>query len=207
MKPAKLTFSARCSSCNAPKVVPTRDAEDAFASSGKATYSYLCRCGAFVTEAVVADEKKRPDPKPRKPLERSGGLERKGNGLKRKRKPRRSDLARRLSERWASEVRGRPCAACGRMTDYPRAIVVEGHHIVRQALLKARGAALEWTEEELTRRLWDTRNRLPLCGDCHRRHHSKMKKLSWKLVRDHAPKVEQFARETGLMGEARRDYG
>lgn len=201
MKPAKLTFEARCGDCNAPTIVPTRDAEAAFsaANGGGAVHRWACRCGAFAEAAIVPLEKAPAAPKPRKEMKRTG--------MKRKTtRKRRSDLERRLSERWAAEARHFPCAACGRRTDYRRAIVVEGHHIVRQALLKARARVLDWTPEELARRLWDTRNRLPLCGECHRGHHSKMKKLAWSLVRNATPKVEQFAREVGLMREARRDY-
>lgn len=162
----------------------------------------MCRCGSFVTAPIEKMEKEAKMKGPRKPLQRGKGLKRTG-----KKKRKRTALEKRLMDRWWSEARQLPCARCERRTNYGKGIIVEGHHIVRQALIEARGKAAGWTAEELARRLWDTRNRLPLCRDCHHGHHRKLSgKLKWSLVRKAAPKVEVFAREIELMREARREY-
>jgi hypothetical protein len=181
-------FEATCPECGAPTVVPRKIAEE---SGGR--FSWMCRCGEFVGAEIVELVKKT------KPLQR-------GAPLKRRSKKKRSDLAKRLADRWAKTARPRPCASCERHTDFAKGIVVEGHHIVRRSLIEGQAKVLGWDDDQLQRKVWDLRNQLPLCGDCHRRHHSGMKRLTWKIVVTHAPKVEQFAREVELMGRAIREY-
>jgi hypothetical protein len=183
----RVSYEARCPDCGRRVVVPKRDAEC------YTTYVFVC-CAGRVEAMITKVEKKRPAKK----VSRST--------LRRRRGPKRSDLARRLSDRWAKSSRNLPCAACGAVTDLARGVIVEGHHIVRQALIRARGKEEDWEQEELDRRLWDLRNRLPLCGDCHRRHHSGMKRLAWSLVLRHATKIVQFADEIGLTARAKREY-
>lgn len=180
----RVSREARCPDCGRPVVVPS-------IVTGE-TWTFPC-CTGIVTASIKRVEKARPKSKPRK-------------ALRRRPKPKRTELARRLSDRWAKTFRALSCASCGAVTDFPRGIIVEGHHIVRQALIRERGKAEGWAEEELARRLWDLRNGLPLCSTCHANHHSGMKRLAWSLVLRHAAKVEQFAREVELTRRARREY-
>ena len=183
---ARPSFGARCPSCGAPAVIPRRDAERAIDLVGPdATYTWMCRCGQMATAAIVRTNKP--------PKKLKGGS-----------RPRMTALGKRLRRRWASGV-GEVCANCGRKADYAR-VFIEGHHVVRKALIKARAKEERWTEEELDRRLWDERNRLDLCGDCHLRDHHNGKKLPWSLVQAKAPKAIQFAREIGLLRRASKDY-
>lgn len=183
----RISYEARCPDCGRRAVVPSHQIGQA-----SEDWTFPC-CTGLVTAPIVAVEK----PKPKKKASRS---------TLRRRSPKRTDLARRLADRWAKSSRDLSCAACGAITDWKRGIVVQGHHIVRQALIRARGREEDWSQEELDRRLWDLRNRLPLCAACHAAHHSAMQRLSWNLVIHVATKVEQFAREVGLMSRARREY-
>jgi hypothetical protein len=186
---ARPSFEARCGGCGAPKVVPRAAAETALGEDAAATHSWACSCGDFVTAAIQTVKKE------------AKGLKR-GGSLKRKQK-RRSALAIRLSKRWGSNV-GNVCKNCGRTS--AEGARIEGHHVARQQLIKGRGKEAGWTQEELDRRLWDDRNRLDLCSDCHLGKHHNGKKLPWSLVQKAAPKAIQFAREVGLLSRISRDY-
>ena len=177
----RISHHAECPECGRKEVVPSHAIE-------QETYAFLC-CGSMMEAPVIRTEK------PKK-------------GLRRKSKKRqRSALEKRLMDRWWRGARAASCAACGRSTHYGKGIIIEGHHIVRQALIEAKAKEEGWSEEKFIRRLWDVRNRLPLDKECHDGHHRKLKKkLSWSLVLKKAPKVEQFAREVGLTREARRVY-
>jgi hypothetical protein len=186
---ARPSYEARCGDCGAPAVVPRRDAERILDESPEPTYSWLCRCGKMTTAPIVNVTK------PPKTLSRNGSL---------KRKPKReSALSKRLRKRWASKV-GRKCKNCRRtVKDGAR---IEGHHVARKELIKARARELKWTEEERDRRLWDLRNKLDLCERCHKGKHHNGKKLPWSLVEEEAPKAIQFLREVGLLRRVARDY-
>lgn len=188
---AQPTFEARCGDCDTPAVVPRRDAERIIDESPEPTYSWLCRCGRYATAPLVTLTK------PQKTLKRGGPL-------KRKSPPKESALAQRLRRRWGAGV-GKKCKSCGREADFAK-VFIEGHHVVRKELIKARAKELSWTQEERDRRLWDERNRLDLCRGCHLGKQHGGEKLPWSLIQGTAPKAIQFAREIGLLRRASRDY-
>lgn len=187
---ARPSYEARCDGCGTPAVVPRRDAERIIDESAEPSYSWLCRCGQLVSAPIVTIQK------PTKTLQRGGSL-------KRKSPPKESALAKRLRRRWGTKV-GEKCANCGRTTK--QGARIEGHHVVRKELIKARARELGWSEEERDRRLWDLRNKLDLCEHCHKGKHHNGKKLAWSLVQKAAPKAIQLAREIGLLRRASRDY-
>lgn len=182
---ARPSYEVRCPDCGSPYVAPRRDAEVA----GQAMVN--CRCGYSGMQPTSVVQKAKKPKKPRK-------------ALKRKPKARRSQLAKRLSERWRHGV-GEVCANCGRKADWVQ-VFIEGHHVVRQSLIKARAKEEGWSEEELTRRLWDERNRMDLCRECHLGKHHNGNALPWSLVQRVTPKAIQFAREIGLLRRVSREY-
>jgi len=188
---ARSSYQARCGDCGTPAVVPRRDAERIIDESAAPAYSWLCRCGQTVEAPIVTLSK------PQKTLRRGGGL-------KRKSPPKESALEKRLRRRWAASV-GSKCKNCGREEDFVQ-VFVEGHHVVRKELIKARAKEQGWSREKRDRRLWDLRNKLDLCRGCHLGKHHNGKKLAWSLVQKAAPKAIQFAREVGLVRRAARDY-
>lgn len=188
---ARPSYQVRCPECDAPYVAPRRDAE----VSGQAMVN--CRCGYSGIQPTSLLKKDPPARKPRKPLKR-------GSSLKTSKKARRSQLAGRLSKRWREGV-GRVCANCGREADWVQ-VFIEGHHVVRQSLIKARAKEEDWTQEELDRRLWDERNRMDLCRDCHLGKQHNGKPLAWSLIQKVTPKAIQFAREIGLLRRVSREY-
>lgn len=140
--------------------------------------------------------------KPGGPLKRTaGGLTRSGP-IKRKPKPalhpELARLSRELREAWKASTEDR-CAACGAI-----GVTIQGHHVVRQQLIKA--AVQGMGGERILRALWDVRNRLALCEDCHRRHHSRLGTLAWSLIERLAPEAIVFAHELDLLWRAKLDY-
>lgn len=116
-----------------------------------------------------------------KPLKRAAGI-----------KPRvrpRMVPDRMLSEAWAKGARAKRCAVCN------RAGIIRGHHVLYQQWLNDAARVLGLTERETQRLLWDGRNRMPLCDECHERHHKAMRPIRRHVVRRECPKVTQFARE------------
>jgi hypothetical protein len=136
---------------------------------------------------------KRAELKRRKPLER-------GPGPKRSRKPlkvrHRRVIDRQASEAWARSVQAKRCAVCG-------AAGVQGHHIVYQQHLRRVARKLG---VDVDRLLWDKRNALPLCERHHTAHHNASYRITADVLRRHAPKVFQFAREVGLLPWLERTY-
>lgn len=182
---ARPSFEVRCPSCGSPYVASRKDAEE----RGQAMVN--CRCGFSGLAPTRRVEK------PRKTLKR-------GSSLKRSRKAKRSQLARRLSKLWAKGV-GDVCANCGAKADYVE-VFVEGHHVVRQQLIRRRAIEEDWTQEALDRALWDERNRMDLCRVCHLGRQHGGKPLAWSLVESATPAAIIFAREIGLFRRVARDY-
>lgn len=102
------------------------------------------------------------------------------------------------SEGWHEGI-GHRCAVCGNR--YRREC--EAHHILRVQTLRKQ-ASLRGFDFERVR--WDLRNRLPCCPTCHSRHHSRLRPIPAAILRAHAPKVFQFARELGLLHILEREY-
>lgn len=189
---ARPSFETICPSCDAPRPAPRKEAEE----RSEATLS--CRCGFSGLAPTREIRKEKVAAKPRKGLRRGGPL-------RKSRKKSRSSLAARLARRWGAMV-GDVCQNCGAKKDFTKGVFLEGHHIIRQALIRERGKEEGWTEEELDRRLWDLRNKMDLCRSCHLGGQHNGKPLKWEVVRRAAPKVEQFAREIGSMARAAREY-
>lgn len=108
-----------------------------------------------------------------------------GRGVKRsplKRKPRRTSRA---PAEWTAGLRWTPCEACR------QARSVHAHHIVTAQECRRSGAPL-----------WDLRNRMLLCFDCHAQHHARRRVL--RLPDDHP--VHEFAAEHGLTWWVERAY-
>jgi hypothetical protein len=187
---AKDSYEARCDDCGTPAVVPRRDAERIIEESAEPTYTWFCRCGRTKTAPLITLRK------PQKTLQRGGSLKRKSPAKE-------SALAKRLRKRWATSV-GEKCANCGKTTK--EGARIEGHHVARKELIKARAREQGWTDEKRDRHLWDLRNKLDLCQRCHLGKHHNGGKLAWSLVQKAAPEAIQFAREIGLLRRVARDY-
>jgi hypothetical protein len=110
----------------------------------------------------------------------------------------RRQIDRQASEAWARGIRAKTCAVCGK-----RCGTVQGHHVLYQQWLRqvARERGLEF--EQLR---WDKRNRLPVGERCHGAHHSARRRITRDVLRRHAPKVFQMARELGLTGRLEATY-
>lgn len=76
---------------------------------------------------------------------------------------------------------GLPCATCRLYRYSPRNM--QAHHVVSKQELKKRGR---------TPLLWDRRNALPLCADCHERHENASRRVSLSAL---TPENVEFARE------------
>ncbi len=142
-----------------------------------------------------------------KSLARGSTFAKPTSSLKRERKAARKKVAKRAaalhgptdrekSEAWATGKR--PCAVCGAAAEHSK-----GHHIVTQQRLRAVAKQLDLDVERIR---WDRRNRLWLCPRHHDAHHSRMKPIGRTVLRQHAPKVFQFARELGLLPWLERTY-
>lgn len=107
--------------------------------------------------------------------------------LKNKRKPPKApvprsevpleELPRKL---WGEAAQRMRCAICGSRRR------VQGHHVVSKRWLKANGYAYL---------LWDSRNRLPLCSDCHEYHENASRRVPREKLR---PSHHDFIAEVGL---------
>ena len=142
-----------------------------------------------------------------------------GKPPKRRAKPlkstRRPVLDRAASEAWAKGVRAKPCAACGK-THRKHGVVVRGHHVLRQQVLRriAQSTAKATGEDpdELAQRfLWDARNRFPCCEACHAAHHAsgvRRRRIPLAKVMAACPKLPQLVRELGpeAATELRKEY-
>jgi hypothetical protein len=123
----------------------------------------------------------------------------KGGGKKR------TALGKRLAALWGGAV-GKVCANCGRKQDYAAGVFIEGHHVVRQRLIEDKAKEEGWSQEKLDRTLWDERNRMDLCRDCHLGKHHNGSPLPWSLVERVTPGAVQFADELRLLRRIRREY-
>lgn len=147
-----------------------------------------------------------------KPLKRGKGLK-PGKPLKRtgiKRKPPKPTnpgvpkaIKRAAQEAFSRGIRKKRCVRCNRAAP---GVVIRAHHVLRRGViereLRSRGA----TERQIVSAAWDTRNRLPVCDQCHERHHKKSHKLRISEVIKHAPKAIQLARELDLLDKLMADY-
>ena len=98
---------------------------------------------------------------------------------------------------WYRRARTSKCALCG--TDR----LVKGHHVITQQeigkVTRSRGLDYE-------RYRWDQRNFLPLCEDCHIRHHSRMAPVGLVVILASCPKIMEFAGELKLQWWLSRTY-
>lgn len=100
-------------------------------------------------------------------------------------------------EEWFIEIRGSVCVAC----EEPPA--EEAHHIIRVQVLRREAWARKYQLEDV---IWDRRNRLPLCKECHADHHSGKRRLSHELLYRVARWVYEFAEDLGLESALEREY-
>ena len=112
-------------------------------------------------------------------------------------------LYQELRSAW-KEATGSVCEVCG--AEASATVRIEGHHIVRQQLIKAAAKSGKWPSSELARLLWDLRNKLDLCERCHVRHHRRLGTLKWVLIESLAPASIAFAEQVGLLWRAKLDY-
>lgn len=85
-----------------------------------------------------------------------------------------------VKEAWTEAWHGKPCAVgCGRRA-------VHGHHVITTQALRRYG---------FTDRLWDPRNCLPVCFDCHGSHHGASRRIPLSVLSEDA---RAFADELGL---------
>lgn len=90
---------------------------------------------------------------------------------------------------WWRAQPGEACARCGMQA-------ADGHHIVTAQFLRVNGFA---------DRLWDPRNRLPLCRQCHAAHHG-TRRITRRFLLMNAPGVFAFAAELGVDWVLDREY-
>lgn len=151
-------------------------------------------------------------------MKRSGPLKRKkpmkrGKPLKRtaiKRKPPKKKnhgvsqaILRQMREAFAKGIRRKRCVSCNRAAP---GVVIRAHHVLRRSIIESELRSRGEPPERITSASWDTRNWLPVCDQCHERHHNKSRKLHINLVIKHAPKAIQFARELDLLRRLMDDY-
>lgn len=93
------------------------------------------------------------------------------------------------TRKWREAWNGKPCAVCTKRK------ATAGHHILyRQHIL---------VQTKDPAALWDVRNCLPLCFDCHNRHHSAFRRVPRHLLSDDAL---TFAEELGVLHLIERFY-
>jgi cytochrome c553 len=78
-------------------------------------------------------------------------------------------------------VMGDPCAKCGRYSS----LVHESHHVI----------SADYLRRNHLEHVYDARNALAVCEDCHAKHTSAMERIPRRCLR---PENEQFAKELGL---------
>lgn len=83
----------------------------------------------------------------------------------------------------------RPCVECGALWN------IEAHHVIAKQEIKrvARTGRWEWDREQEA--IWDNRNGIPVCSECHMRHESAYKRISRGNV---PPSAVEFADELGV---------
>lgn len=140
--------------------------------------------------------------KPGKPLKRTA--------MKRRPKKREPGIARQLlrqmQEAFSKGIRSKRCVRCNRAAP---GVVIRAHHVLRRSIIEGELRHREEPPEKVHSAAWDTRNRLPVCDECHELHHhpsSDDRKLHIDLVVKHAPKAIQFARELDLLDRMMADY-
>lgn len=116
-----------------------------------------------------------------------------------RRKPLRARRSRRPASEagWHEEILGSVCVAC---EERP---AVEGHHIIRVQVLRREAETRGFVLADV---IWDRRNRLPLCRECHAEHHSGKRRLSHDLLYRVARWVYDFAEGLDLEWVLERDY-
>lgn len=98
---------------------------------------------------------------------------------------------------WTGEIRGTVCVVC------EESPACQGHHIIPAQLL--RREALR-REVKLPVILWDRRNRLGVCPDCHANHHARSRPIRRSVLLRVAAWVFDFACEWGLEWALDREY-
>jgi hypothetical protein len=68
---------------------------------------------------------------------------------------------------WRSNIAGKQCACCSRPA-------VDGHHVIYAQHLRANARETF---------MWDLRNQLPLCRQCHDMHHRAQRRVPRELLR------------------------
>lgn len=122
------------------------------------------------------------------PLARGDTPLARGSGLRRDRKrPFESPESAAARSAWNVATKANPtCARCGKRG------YVSGHHVVEKRHVKARGGDI-----------WDLRNQLSVCPDCHLNHHQGGEDRRIPLS---ALRPENVAFATELLGDAAGDY-
>lgn len=123
-------------------------------------------------------------------------------GPKKKQYGIRESLLREMQQAFSRGIRKKRCAACNRAAP---GVVIRAHHVLRRQIIERELRGRGEPPERVHSAAWDTRNRLPLCDECHEGHHG-MRKLHINLVIKHAPKAIQFARELDLLSRLMADY-
>ena len=104
--------------------------------------------------------------------------------MKRTALKRRASRHERAPDTWTAGVRWMPCENCGARSAH-------AHHLIDKAVCRREGAPL-----------WDLRNRMLLCMDCHFAHHART--ITLRLPAGHP--VHEFAAEHGLAWWVERRY-
>ncbi len=82
-----------------------------------------------------------------------------------------------------------PCVECGVLYN------IEAHHIIAKQTIKKTAKTEGWDWDREQEAIWDNRNGIPLCSECHQRHEVAFKRVSRSNVPDAAV---EFAAELGL---------
>ena len=88
-----------------------------------------------------------------------------------------------------AKAKRRPCVECGSLFN------IEAHHVIAKQTIKrmARSEKWDWDREQET--IWDFRNGIPVCVDCHQRHETAYRRISQSNV---PPEAVEFADELGV---------
>lgn len=129
-------------------------------------------------------------------VQRGSTFASRGQGLGRARRARRDPVTVLAASSWKAGVATAACVMCA-------ARPVHGHHIVTQQEIRKAAARTGGDVDEL---LWDQRNRLALCADCHASHHARSHPIPFNVLLTHAPASLEFASELGLDWWIERTY-
>lgn len=126
---------------------------------------------------------------------RAAGLKRSTAGRRPPSRPARSDQAKAGSAAW--KVGLGPCAMCGSTHG------VQGHHAITRQELRHVAAEQGLDADTL---LWDLRNRLALCEDCHASHHARSHPVPLTVLFNYCPDVFDLADEIDRSWWLERTY-